>query len=245
MQFDGIMAAVAVADDDDDDDDDDVEHTKGIRGKGKEWTTLHTFNPISLQKERELLKSNFKCKYSSQKKYEYLCLNSACSCKIRMKLIQLSTSSLWQVSMTKEGHNHPIPEGTDTISLTSNEALWDDNQPKDDNGLTEDQINFLEFIIEDLGDPRTTALKRIRTIWHSKYEHYLKYGGEREVVPFPDEKRVKYRLTNRLRGLQKNVDNDKVLLAGKVKAKGGNAKKVIVSKAKLQAKSKVLKHKIK
>ena len=93
--------------------------------------------------------------------------------------------------------------GNWTKEITGDEHNHDGNQPNEPNdntGLSEAENNILEAIIQELRDPKTKALKKIRSLWHLKYASFRLNGGA-VVVPFPDQKKVQYRLNNRLRGL--------------------------------------------
>ena len=153
---------------------------------------------IAVDQQRLSLKDNQKCIYSSKTKIEYSCKTKNCSCGTRFLLI----TGNWTKQIRGDEHNH-------------DNMIDDGNQPNDNTGLSEAEKNILEAIIQELGDPKTRALKKIGSLWHLKYASFRLNGGA-VVVPFPDQKKVQYRLNNRLRG---SINDDTIDLAKRPKKK--------------------------
>lgn len=187
--------------DDDDDNDSDVSeltrNDKGKpRGKAKPWTRARVFKTSDLLEEKGKKANTFTMSRNIKGKIEYTCKHDSCNFQVRFMLMETSVSSFWEVC-TLGTHKHTTIDGE---PWTSDAEDWINDDDDVERGLTEVELKFLEAVIEELGVPRTTAFQDVKSLWLSKFDDYNRVRGE-YVPPFPCERKIKYRLVNRLRSI--------------------------------------------
>jgi len=176
--------------------------SKKKRGKGRDWTHVRTFGDDSIEAEKEAKKPLYSTYRTIAGRFEYKCKSDGCKCLVRFVKKFMRSSTFWSVSM--HGHHEHQSDNINEpwISESENYTIDVAGDP-DSRGLSHVEIEFLEGIITELGNTRTTALKEVEGLWLQKYQNYRNNGGD-VVPPFPSEKKVKYRLSNRSRSFTKD-----------------------------------------